>query len=38
MTSPDRLGLDTGDPVCTFGGELVRPRFAADPRAIRILP
>jgi hypothetical protein len=36
MTSPDRLGLETGDPVCTFGGELVRPRFVADQRAIRI--
>jgi hypothetical protein len=36
MTSPERLGLQTGDPVCTFGGELVRPRFVPDERAIRI--
>jgi hypothetical protein len=36
MTSPERLGLHTGDPVCTFGGELVRPRFTPDQRATRI--
>ncbi len=33
MTSPERLGLHPGDPVCTYGGELVRPRFTPDPRA-----
>jgi hypothetical protein len=33
MTSPDRLDLCTGDPVCTYGGELARPRFTPDPRA-----
>ncbi len=33
MTSPERLGLCPGDPVCMYGGELVRPRFTPDPRA-----
>jgi hypothetical protein len=33
MTSPDRLALCPGDPVCTYGGELARPRFTPDPRA-----
>lgn len=32
MTSPDRLGLKTGDPVCAYGGELARPCFVPDPR------
>lgn len=36
MTSPERLGLQTGDPVCTFGGELVRPRFIPDERAVGV--
>lgn len=36
MTSPDRLGLQPGDPVCTFGGELVRPRFVPAERAIEV--
>jgi hypothetical protein len=30
MTSPERLGLEPGDPVCTYGGELARPRFTPD--------
>ena len=33
MTSPDRLGLKTGDPVCAYGGELARPGFVPDVRA-----
>ncbi len=33
MTSPDRHGLRTGDPVCAYGGELARPCFVPDPRA-----
>jgi hypothetical protein len=33
MTSPERLGLQAGDPVCTYGGELARPRFVPDARA-----
>jgi hypothetical protein len=36
LTSPERLGLRIGDPVCTFGGELVRPRFIPDEGATRI--
>jgi hypothetical protein len=36
MTSPERLGLQPGDPVCTYGGELVRPRFMPDPRAVDV--
>jgi hypothetical protein len=34
MSSPERLGLQPGDPVCTYGGELVRPRFFPDVRAV----
>lgn len=33
LTSPERLGLQEGDPVCTYGGELARPAFSVDPRA-----
>lgn len=33
MTSPDRMGLQSGDPVCAYGGELARPRFLIDSRA-----
>lgn len=33
LTSPERLGLCEGDPVCTYGGELARPAFLVDPRA-----
>ncbi|MCC7417772.1 MAG: hypothetical protein IT176_11595 [Acidobacteria bacterium] len=33
MSSPERLGLQTGDPVCAYGGELSRPQFTPDPRA-----
>ena len=33
VTSPERLGLRDGDPVCTYGGELARPAFAVDARA-----
>jgi hypothetical protein len=35
MTSPERLGLQPGDPVCAYGGELARPSFipVADARA-----
>jgi hypothetical protein len=33
MTSPERLDLCAGDPVCTYGGEIARPRFTPDPRA-----
>lgn len=34
MTSPERLGLQPGDPVCSYGGELARPSFTPDLRAI----
>jgi hypothetical protein len=34
MTSPERMGLVPGDPVCVYGGELARRRFFPDPRAI----
>ena len=30
LTSPERLGLRTGDPVCTYGSELARRRFTPD--------
>jgi hypothetical protein len=33
VTSPERLGLRAGDPVCSYGGELARPSFTPDPRA-----
>ena len=33
MSSPERLNLEHGDPVCSYGGELARPAFAPDPRA-----
>lgn len=33
MTSPERLRLETGDPVCAYGGELTRRQFIPDPRA-----
>ena len=33
MTSPERLGLQAGDPVCTYGGELAAPAFTPDRRA-----
>jgi hypothetical protein len=36
MTSPERLGLVTGDPVCSYGGELVRPAFEIDPGARQV--
>jgi hypothetical protein len=36
MTSPERLALATGDPVCTYGGELARPAFEVDPRARQV--
>jgi hypothetical protein len=32
-TSADRMGLRPGDPVCTCGGELVRPQFIPAPEA-----
>lgn len=32
-TSAERMGLRAGDPVCSFGGELVRPRFVPAPEA-----
>jgi hypothetical protein len=35
MTSPERLGLRPGDPVCMYGGELARPCFTPDSRARR---
>jgi peptidoglycan/xylan/chitin deacetylase (PgdA/CDA1 family) len=34
MTSPERMGLVAGDPVCAYGGELARRRFLPDPRAL----
>lgn len=27
ISSPERLGLQVGDPICLYGGALVRPRF-----------
>ena len=33
MTSPERLRLEAGDPVCVYGGELTRRQFIPDPRA-----
>lgn len=36
MTSPDRLGLQAGDPVCTYGGELVRRRFVPNSGASEV--
>jgi hypothetical protein len=30
VTSPERLGLLPGDPVCTYGGELAAPAFTPD--------
>jgi hypothetical protein len=30
VTSPERLGLMVGDPVCTYGGELGAPAFTPD--------
>jgi hypothetical protein len=36
MTSPDRLGLQLGDPVCTYGAELAAPAFTPDPSAQKV--
>lgn len=36
MSSPDPGGLPMGSPVCTYGGELVRPRFIPDERAVAV--
>lgn len=33
MTSPERMGVQAGDPVCVYGGELARRRFVPDARA-----
>ena len=33
MTSPERLGLKTGDPVCVYGGELTRRQFIPEAHA-----
>lgn len=33
LTSPGQLGLEMGDPVCVYGGELTRRQFIPDPRA-----
>jgi hypothetical protein len=30
VTSPERLGLMVGDPVCNYGGELAAPTFTPD--------
>lgn len=34
--APEALGLVAGSPVCTYGGELVRPRFVPDERAVAV--
>lgn len=36
ITSPERMRLLSGDPVCTYGGELARRRFVPDPGASEV--
>jgi hypothetical protein len=36
VTSPERLRLAPGDPVCTYGGELSAPTFTPSPEAREI--
>jgi hypothetical protein len=36
VSSPERLGLEAGDPICVYGGELSRPEFRPDSRAVAL--